>query len=137
MAKRVILPISQFHFLLICFLLSLLIHYEAGEFKSTVHCISAQGFCFSLCSFFNSPFWQLQPYLSCGHPQWRLVRQACHYTAGQRERHQYIVTLLPQLICRGTCWGRKGGRAMGRQKVQESTKYGKIKIRCGASHPSF
>lgn len=39
---------------------------------------------------------------SCGHPQWMLVRQACHYTAGQRDRYQYIATLLPLLICRGT-----------------------------------
>lgn len=51
--------------------------------------------------------------LSCGHPQWMLVRQPCHYTAGQRDRHQYIATLLPLLICRGTQWGRRGGRRVG------------------------
>lgn len=51
--------------------------------------------------------------LSCGHPQWKLVRQACHYTAGQRDRHQYIATLLLLLIRRRTRRGSEERKGVG------------------------
>lgn len=79
--------------------------------------------------------------LSCGHPQWMLVRQACHYTAGQRDRHQYIATKLPQLISHGrTGWGGRGGDRgcswVGRWKGEERKKKKKKKNGGGACHPS-
>lgn len=112
-------------------------HYKAGSLNLlyTVYLHSALIFFLTVSSIFPPAI----THLSCGHPQWRLVRQACHCHRWPERKTSIYCHSAALLICRETRWARRRERQMGswvgNWKADVAIKWGEKPTEGGASYP--